>query len=105
MSNNTTTIPKKSTVPTEPTTKKKVPYCPNLIELQELYSGYAPSFIEENYKYIKKEYPVPAPLKQPRCLTQYQFMKFIQFWGLPQGFSQSDYPLLKDVTLFEVKSS
>lgn len=95
MSSISTTVPKQQIAPTE-----KIPYCPNQEELVALFSGYAPSYIKSQYKQIKKDFPLSKGITQPKCLTQYQFAKFIIRFGLPQGFKQSDFPLLDGVQLY-----
>jgi len=74
--------------------KLKVPYAPTRKELIALYPHYAQYVIKNSYKKVKEKYP--ALLKQ-RSLTNFQFIKFMEHYGLPKGFKKSDFPFLEGI--------
>ena len=90
---------KQPTTTTTPTTRsnanKKIPFTPTRKELHDLYKGISNKQLNKIYAQIRKNHKLK--FGQPNCLTSYQFQKFMEELGLPDGFKKTDFPFLDHV--------
>jgi len=81
--------------------EKKIPYAPSRKELYVLYDGLSKRLIDKLYALIRSKYKLKY-VEQPKCLTSYQFQKFIEELGLPHGYKKSDFPFLDHIEEKEI---